>query len=223
MHTARSASRVWRAPRSASEYTATLSKPSTRHARMTRTASAPRLATSTRFTAPSRTPNAPGDEEVSRRGARTRRRVSGSTSGVGAHTDGGGLPVPWEGGIPGVAAGAELPDQLDEWEGDPRIILPNGACGEHRLHVLLGEHNAQEDLFVRDVPAEPRSDSLHHRRNRLPPRVLPCHRRLENPVEDIGVQGRDRLAVVAEGVLDDLVRNRPIAVPLDAVGDRRGA
>src|SRR5438477_2983170 len=48
MHTARSARRVWSAPASAVEYTATASTPSSCSARITRTATSPRFATSTR-------------------------------------------------------------------------------------------------------------------------------------------------------------------------------
>src|SRR5215831_2393809 len=44
MWTAWSASRTWRAPRSESEYTATVGMPSSRQARMTRTAISPRFA-----------------------------------------------------------------------------------------------------------------------------------------------------------------------------------
>src|SRR5262245_31591816 len=51
MRTAWSASRTWRAPRSQSEYTATVAIPSSRHARMTRTAISPRFAIRT-FTTP---------------------------------------------------------------------------------------------------------------------------------------------------------------------------
>src|SRR5215471_12128038 len=47
MCTAWSASRTCRAPRSQSEYTATVGIPSSRHARMTRTAISPRFAIST--------------------------------------------------------------------------------------------------------------------------------------------------------------------------------
>src|SRR2546423_15475836 len=49
MHTARSARRVWSAPLSAVEYTATASIPSSCSARMTRTATSPRFATRTRL------------------------------------------------------------------------------------------------------------------------------------------------------------------------------
>src|SRR5256885_12983214 len=49
MHTARSARRVWSAPLSAVEYTATASIPSSCSARTTRTATSPRLATRTRL------------------------------------------------------------------------------------------------------------------------------------------------------------------------------
>src|SRR5687767_13769216 len=49
MRTARSAIRTCSAAASASEYTATLSRPASRHARMIRTAISPRLAISTRF------------------------------------------------------------------------------------------------------------------------------------------------------------------------------
>src|SRR5438067_3804165 len=48
MHTARSARRVWSAPASAVEYTATASIPSSCSARITRTATSPRFATRTR-------------------------------------------------------------------------------------------------------------------------------------------------------------------------------
>src|SRR5437588_9580292 len=48
MHTARSARRVWSAPASAVEYTATASTSSSCSARITRTATSPRFATSTR-------------------------------------------------------------------------------------------------------------------------------------------------------------------------------
>src|SRR5205807_9167742 len=49
MHTARSARRVWSAPASAVEYTATASTPSSCRARITRTAISPRFATRTRL------------------------------------------------------------------------------------------------------------------------------------------------------------------------------
>src|SRR5437870_5064516 len=49
MHTARSARRVWSAPASEVEYTATASIPSSCSARMTRTATSPRFATRTRL------------------------------------------------------------------------------------------------------------------------------------------------------------------------------
>src|SRR5689334_25233840 len=47
MHTSSSANRTWSDSRSASEYTATVSSPSSRHARITRSAISPRLAMST--------------------------------------------------------------------------------------------------------------------------------------------------------------------------------
>src|SRR6266545_489940 len=52
MQIARSASRTWSASRSAVEYTATASSPSSRRVRMTRTAISPRFATSTRVNMP---------------------------------------------------------------------------------------------------------------------------------------------------------------------------
>src|SRR5688572_26445155 len=54
MHTSSSANRTWRDSRSASEYTATVWMPSSRHARMTRSAISPRFAISTFL-------NIPGD------------------------------------------------------------------------------------------------------------------------------------------------------------------
>src|SRR6476646_6711498 len=47
MHTSSSANRTWSDSRSASEYTATVCTPSSRHARMTRSAISPRLAIKT--------------------------------------------------------------------------------------------------------------------------------------------------------------------------------
>src|SRR5258708_4057657 len=61
MGTAWPASRTCRAPRSQSEYTATVGIPSSRHARMTRTAISPRLATRTFTTLIVCGPRGPGE------------------------------------------------------------------------------------------------------------------------------------------------------------------
>src|SRR4051794_5876522 len=145
---ASSARRAWGASRSPSAYTATLARPASRQARMTRTAISPRLAIST-----VRTP-------VSLGTCRPRCRIVKLVYYASCHVD-----DPHDDPRPGAlaAAGPRLP-------GAPRAgELERGGVGEHRPRVDLPR---PAQARRRGPPGGGR-----HRAGRLParPHVLPGH------------------------------------------------